>query len=231
QITIVVASATGVPKEFYTKFALYFQQHCHVLLFDYTGIGKSIQELKQLSHLSIKRDWAKDTTLVVEHAATLSPKVFYVAHSVGGHLLGFLPLETQSKIARALFVSCNVPFRDFMPSSGAFLWPVMGEVSAQWCGYFPASTLGLGLDLPKNVGRQWAYWSRFPDYMTHNPKTKQLFDSCTIPFEQVGFEDDHLSNRKGMEQILTLYPSCPRRLHYLKPSDVGERQVGHVGFF
>lgn len=203
KLVILVASATGVPQKFYSKFAAYFSQFGTVVLFDYRGVGQETKVLLDLKSSQIKREWAQDTDAALLYASHLvdNPDLVYIGHSVGGHMIGFL--KNHHLIKRALFVAVSIPhWRNMDLTLNNFLWPTASNLSSLLLGYFPGSRFGLGTDLPRDIGIQWGYWSRFPSYMTHNPDTKALFNQIETPIESIGFTDDDIAKPRGIKKII-----------------------------
>src|SRR5439155_6776181 len=81
-----------------------------------------------------------------------------VAHSVGALLFG--GADHSAELARYAFIGPHTGYwRDYRPRHRlpmALLWHgVMPALTRAW-GYFPASWLGLGDDIPAGIALQWA---------------------------------------------------------------------------
>lgn len=86
---IIVASATGVPQQFYRHFAEYaVALGYQVLTFDYRGVGLSAP--KQLKGFSMSYlDWGQlDLSAAIDSICKDGKPIFVVGHSYGGQALG-----------------------------------------------------------------------------------------------------------------------------------------------
>jgi predicted alpha/beta hydrolase len=230
----LIASATGVLRGYYARFASYLAEHGRtVLTVDYRGIGESRHGSARASDatmrawgeldLSAALDWLVRTTGV--------SSVDYVGHSVGGQLLG--RLAVPERIGRAVLVGSQ--------SGEVRLWPaperwrmtlymyglIPGITSA--VGYLPG-TLGIGEDLPPGVAQQWARWCRTRDYFmgVEGPSLRQAYARVRAPILAFGFDDDPYAPRRAIEALLAFYPNAPKHRRRVR---VEEARVGHFGFF
>ncbi|KAJ3270933.1 hypothetical protein HDV01_007330 [Terramyces sp. JEL0728] len=228
---IVLASATGVPRQYYTQFAQHLVKRAKaVVTFDYRGIGSTIEELKKLKDAIIRREWAWDTDAIVKYVQQVYSdcEILYIGNSVGGHLIAFL--ETLPFLSRILFLSVNSAYHGYLRSKyfGYLFYPSF-VVHSYLHGYCKASQLGLGKDLPVGIGLQWGYWSRFQNYMAHNPETEAKCKSVKSRIHVVCFDDDELATKEGMTSNLYWFSNADIKLMIYRSKDIGS--VGHLGFF
>ncbi|KAI8900961.1 hypothetical protein BC833DRAFT_579838 [Globomyces pollinis-pini] len=229
----LIASATGVIRKFYKSYATYLVSNdpgSIAVTFDYRGIGDSFKDketLKDMKYVNIKKHWVLDTETVLGHYKPV--ETVYIAHSVGGHIMGFLDQQLQKMIIRAFFVGVGIPY--YRNLSINFLWPMHTTITPCFYGHYPASMIGMGEDLPTGVGQQWGYWSRFPDYLCHNEESRTKFKQCNIPIEMIAFHDDFLPEKALYGAPSRLYVNTKRRFLYLDPKDFGFDSIGHLFFF
>ena len=191
-----------------------------------------------MKSVSIKKHWVQDTEKMFDQALLEYPQndytYIYIGHSVGGHLLGFLDGKYQKLISRGFFVGVNIPYWKYLGEFGGRFWIYHSCIASSLYGYYPSSHLGLGLNLPKGVGAQWGYWSRFENYMSHNPKTRAKFYECKVPIEAIGFSDDTIAKEIALKQCTkVLYPQSYRRFIFMDKDDLGlsGKEIGHFKFF
>jgi predicted alpha/beta hydrolase len=103
-------------------------------------------------------------------------------------------------------------------------------------GYFPSALLGMGEPLPAGVARQWARWGRSPGYLSDDTDDagRSLADAhraFRAPVLSLNFSDDFFAPRRAAATLLSWYGGADRELRHLHPGDVGQRRVGHFGFF
>jgi predicted alpha/beta hydrolase len=141
--TVVIHSATGVPRRFYAAFAQHLcDQGFDVLLWDARGIGESAT-LPVGRDPATMRDWGqRDQQAVLRHVRARHPSrpLVIVSHSSGGHLAGLAPL-TACADALILVASGLCDWRDYPVAQwprllGAW-WVAAPVLTALW-GHLPA---------------------------------------------------------------------------------------------
>lgn len=239
---VVIASATGVRRGFYTRFASYLAARgFDVVTFDYRGIGSSRPDEGNSSSVTMRatmratmRDWGElDLAAVVAWAAdTLGDgRVSVVGHSVGGQLLGLLPDPTRIRAA----VTIGAQSGDYrlwpMPSRllMALLWYGVVPSVTKMVGYLPGK-LGIGEDLPPGVALEWARWCRTPDYLVGDggDSRRASFARLQAPVLAYGFDDDGYAPEAAVDALMSFYTGASVERRQLGRSD---GRFGHFGFF
>lgn len=234
---IVIASATGVPQQFYRRFAKYASsQGFSTLTFDYRGIGKS----KPLSLLGFKADffdWAYlDLAAAIDYMSNRSIPLFMVGHSFGGHAFGLLP--NHHKVSRCYFYATGAGWHGWMPFVESLrvrlLWNVVLPILIKWKGYAPFSMLGMGEDLPLDVYKQWRHWCRFPHYFFDDPKVSsdllKKYAEVTTPIIAANALDDLWAQPKSRNAFVEAYKNAPLECVNIDPS-LYSGGIGHIGYF
>lgn len=108
--SVLINSATGVPRRFYAAFATYLaEEHgCAVLTVDFRGHGESVPVggLKELKDVRIWGEWAKnDQAAATQFLKDKFPgrEIVIIGHSVGGHIAPLNPLKAD--VSRYLFIA------------------------------------------------------------------------------------------------------------------------------
>ena len=230
----LVMAATGVPQQYYAKFAAYLADAgFSVLTFDYRGIGRS-RDGELRASTARMRDWAQlDGAAAFAFLRKAHPRISVIGHSFGGQALGLLP-EPES-IAAALIVGSQSGYWKNWPALGrVWMWPVTHfalPFVSRLRGYFPASTLGFGEDLPKGVAIEWARWCRNPTYLVGDLGVQADYARFRAPLRAYAITDDAFAPESAVRALLQLYPSARAEVFRVSPGDVGARQIGHFGFF
>ncbi|PQJ26107.1 alpha/beta hydrolase, partial [Limnobacter sp. SAORIC-690] len=91
---LLICPATGITQKFYFPFARWLaHQGFSVLVFDYRGIGKSLQE-SHVKHCEVKKqDWGLyDMPAALDFLLELTGQngAYLVGHSAGGQLFGLM---------------------------------------------------------------------------------------------------------------------------------------------
>jgi predicted alpha/beta hydrolase len=230
-------SATGVPQEYYGKFAAFLAERgFSVLTLDYRGIGRSLHsELRDVK--ATMRDWARlDGAAALDFLEKELPpggKLLVVGHSFGGQALGLLP--RFQRVAAALVVGSQSGYWRKWPLLGrAWMWPATHVVLpsvARLLGYFPMSRFGLGEDLPAGVAIEWARWCRDPAYLVGALGVQADYAKFSAPLRAYAITDDRFAPPSAVAALLELYPAARSELRRVAPRDLGVRSIGHFGFF
>ena len=233
---IVVASATGVPRGFYRRFAEFAQARgVNVVTIDYRGIGDS--KPATLKNFDMQyADWSTlDLAAAVDFAAERG-KVWLVGHSLGGHAIGQLP---DPNILQAAYVcGAGAGWHGWMPRPERYrvwaMWNVLGPIGTRMYGYHPMSKLGAGEDLPMGVYRDWKRWCALPHYFFDDPEAKAITDKFAdvrIPIGAAVSRDDLWAPPASRDAFFKGYANAAVDPIDLSPTSLGVRQVGHMGYF
>jgi predicted alpha/beta hydrolase len=237
QALVLIASATAVPRQYYGKFARFLTERAlDVLTFDYRGIGGS-RPASLRGFPARMRDWALlDLKAAVDFAAERAggKPLFFIGHSFGGQALGLLP--NNEKVSRAVFVASQIGYWRLFPFPENYRIYAMlnwiGPLVAHSFGYVPG-WLGLGVDLPKNVFLEWAGWCMRPDYLFDDEtlNERKNFLNYRGALRGIGMSDDKWAPPIAVEKLLAHYTGTKAEHITLRPGDIGQRAVGHFGFF
>mmetsp|Transcript_25016 Transcript_25016/g.48869 ORF Transcript_25016/g.48869 Transcript_25016/m.48869 type:complete len:325 (-) Transcript_25016:14-988(-) len=248
---VVISCATGVRRRFYVPFARYLASlGCAALVYDFRGIGDSFALPKsKLNDEDAKVSLLKDTRLrettirhhwgVLDQTAALqfminrypSRELVLVGHSLGGHICGLSPL--RSAIKRVVFVSVNNANHRYA-RNGLARWvetKLVIPLATRLCGYLPTGKLGMFENLPKEAALQWAKWSRHEDYLFSDAVDRALYACFETKILSLSFADDEFGVKSAMENFLSFFPRCTRKLVHTSPEAIGVKKIGHNGFF
>ena len=160
-------------------------------------------------------------------------KVSVVGHSFGGQALGLL--DDPERIASAVMVGSQSGYWKNWPLLGrAWMWPATHLALsgvARLHGYFPASRLGFGEDLPAGVALQWASWCRHPRYLVGALGVDEAYSKMRAPVRAYAITDDAFAPLPAVEALGRLYPNARWETRRVAPRDVGAKALGHFGFF
>lgn len=234
---IVVAGATGVPHEFYRRFAEYMTQYGYqVFTFDYRGVGKSSpKSLKgfDMSYL----DWGQyDLAGAIEYLSQEPLPLLMVGHSYGGHALGLLP--NHEKLLACYTFGTGAGWHGYMPLKERFkvqvVWNIVFPPIVAMTGYLPWSKFNMGSDLPLNVYKQWRKWCKNPKYFFADPEQQHLIEqyaSVKTPIYAVSALDDDWALPASCRAFMQHYRQAPVTYISLQPQDVSMKTIGHMGYF
>jgi predicted alpha/beta hydrolase len=233
---VLVASATGVRRRFYDKFARFLcVRGFGVVAFDYRGIGDS-KKGSLIGFRASMRDWGeKDLAALIDWTAARSDRLMAVGHSAGGQLFGLAP--NNRKVAALVAVAAQSGYWGFWPFPRKYLmaalWYAFVPGLTRACGYFPAKRLHLGEDLPAGVAREWARWCRNPVYMIDADRLpeRRFFETFRAPIRHYSFEDDAYAPKAAVDYLAGCYCNAPKEARHVRPGDVGAAAIGHFGFF
>ena len=231
---VMVMAATGVPQEYYGKFAAYLAERGFtVLTFDYRGIGRSLHGSLRSVRAGM-RDWALlDAAAAFDFIDQSKLKLLVVGHSFGGQAFGLLP--RPERIAGALTVGSQSGYWRNWPLLGrAWMWPATHiglPLVPRLLGYFPGSRLGFGEDLPKEVTIEWARWCRHPKYLVGALGVEREYARFSAPIRLYAISDDRFAPPRAVEALAVLYSNSKPEIRKVDPIDVNSDSIGHFGFF
>ena len=234
---IVLSSATGVPQEFYRRFAVYMTWFGYqVLTFDYRGVGQSAPaSLKgfKMSYL----DWgALDLAGAIDYLAQDQLPIFMVGHSYGGQALGLTP--NHDKVTAMYCFGTGAGGHGYMPFKEKVkvqvIWNIVFPPMVALKGYLPWSKLKMGADLPIDVYKQWRKWCKNPTYFFADPEQQSLiqqYAQVKTPIYAVSALDDDWALPNSRYAFMQHYAQAPMQFINISASDYGLKQIGHMGYF
>jgi len=234
---IVLAPATGVPQSFYAGFAQWLAgQGVHVLRFDFRGVAAS--RPARLRGFEAGFDhWVQDLDAALAHALAYSLAqpgalpVSLVGHSIGGFLAPAAP--NSARLHRLVLVgSQSAYWRDYPNPQRwpmALLWHGLLPALTGLFGYFPASALGLGEDLPRGVAMQWAMrpWRDPWD----EPRFASGYARSLPPVHLIAADDDPFATPAALARVARHLTSSAPQVHTIRAGSQGPRRIGHFKVF
>ncbi len=233
---LVIAGATGVPQQFYRRFAQFAsEQGFETLTFDYRGIGESKPKTLKGFEMNLL-DWGKqDLAAAVEFMSQDDTHVFVVGHSYGGHAFGLLP--NHHKVSGFYVFGTGAGWHGYMPLTEQMkvltMWNLVLPMLTRWKGYCAWSMLGMGEDLPKQAFYQWRYWCRFRHYFFDDPKMlgiEKLYQSVQTPIIAANALDDLWAKPESRDAFIQHYTNASVQYLDLHPDMLGGK-IGHMGYF
>lgn len=232
-------SGTGIPRQLYRPFLEFLAESGYASLsFDYRGIAGS-RPVSLRGFAASVMDWAQLDMPAAQawlEAKYPEHRVQLVAHSMGGQLLGMIP--THARYSQAIAIASgtgywrymSAPFRYFT----AAIWFTFIPITTAFFGYATAKAVGQGEDLPKNVALDWRRWCLRPEYFGPELGTRirpVFFGEVTLPFISYRLSDDPIANDRTVPHLLSFYPNAAVTQHRITPEELGEKRIGHAGFF
>lgn len=238
-LPVLLSPATGVKQHFYLRFAAWLATQGHdVLVFDYRGIGLSLQGRLKDSRATLAEWGQQDQVAALEWLLqrTAAERAVLLGHSAGGQMLGLLPNHTR--VARLVGVSASTGwFRVMRPAFGLKAWfglRCIVPLGILFKGYAPTAALGLGENLPAGVARQWGQWCAAGGYATNASRGRpgqdfhaQVRTSITV----LRAEDDDIANAATVADLLRTLPAAPQETQLVKPAHHGLKALGHLDWF
>jgi predicted alpha/beta hydrolase len=236
----VIASATGVPRRYYSRFAQQLvARGSAVMTFDYRGIGDSLVGSVARSPARF-RDWGiLDIPAAIDFARRSFPAlpICWVGHSYGGFGTGLA--HNNHLIARHLGVATTTADLRLVrsPLARAKVRALLGIVAptlAHGLGYVPGALNGNSLDLPKHVALEWSRWVRTPGFLfgLRDLPERRYFAQQTSALRFLHMSDDPWVERIGIEHLAAQFPCASERsIVEISPAAAGVPRIGHIGFF
>lgn len=233
---VVIAPAMGVRQDYYTAFAEFLSaEGFHVVTNDYTDMGFNAPPTLRHSRVTFA-DWQRDLDALIEAAAAREPDLplLLCGHSLGGQLLG--TLRQRKRVTAALTIASGTGYWGHnrpMTLRLLYLWYVAMPLLTRLFGYFPGRRLGKVGNLPREIALTWARWCRDPQYLMGdaNIRAEAGFDDVNVPILSLSFSDDDYIPKAAVEQLHGFYSHAAVERRHIQPAAVGERRIGHFGFF
>lgn len=240
----IVHCGVGIRAIRYRRFASFLASSgIPTLLYDYRGIGASRPRSLRGFRPGVE-DWAEhDCGGAIAWLRGRYPdaEILAIAHSFGALLVGGAPNSTEQD--RLVLVAGHTGYYgDYHPRYRVpmtALWHGLMPAITLLLGYFPASRLGLGEDIPAKVALQWAF-RRSPDLRPRdsdppNTRVQTMLDRSAElqrPALIVSISDDAFATEGGVKRLLSYYPRLfPLQRVTYTPADAGTRRIGHFGLF
>ena len=238
-LPVLISPATGVKQYFYLRFASWLAEQGHdVLVFDYRGIGLSLQGKLRNCKATLTEWGQKDQVAALEWLLQRSGReqVILLGHSAGGQMMGLM--ANHAKIARVVGVSVSTGW--FSGMRLAF------SLKARWglgffvpigiwlLGYGPTAVIGLGENLPAGVARQWGEWCAAGGYATNATRGRPEMDfhpEVRMPITVFYAEDDDIANAITVDDLMSTFPHSIKQVHRIKLNQIGLTNLGHIDWF
>lgn len=236
---VLISPATGVRQQFYWRFAdwLASQGH-HVMVFDYRGIGLSLDR-PLAGHPAQLVEWGQQDQVAAIQAVLQrsgATQLVLVGHSAGAQMIGLLP--NHHRVARLVGMAASTGWFGGMRTAFALKAKlglgVLVPLATVFKGYAPTSLFGLGENLPAAVGRQWGQWCAAGGYATNAVRHHGAADfhaDVTTPITVFHATDDDIATSATVQDLLRTLPAAPHTVHTVHPADHGLRHIGHLDWF
>jgi predicted alpha/beta hydrolase len=238
-LPVLLSPATGVKQHFYLRFARWLCAQGHdVLVFDYRGIGLSLQGRLADSSATLVQWGALDQAAALQTLLHLSgqDQAVIVGHSAGGQMIGLL--HNHARVARVVGVAASTGWFGGMRPAFALKarlgLRLLVPVGTRLRGYAPTAALGLGENLPAAVARQWGQWCAAGGYATNAVRHHGAADfhaQVRTPLHVLHASDDDIATPATVADLLRTLPHAPHQVQHLRPADHGLRHIGHLDWF
>jgi predicted alpha/beta hydrolase len=233
--TVLINSATAVPRRFYRRFAAEIANAGYeAVTYDYRGIGDSRpQSLRGFE--TRMRDWGLlDMAGVIDWARAENGEtpLFLVGHSVGGQVAGLV--DNAVSVDGMATISAQSGYWGVQGAEqkwlAGFHVHVTFPVLTRLVGYMPWSWLGSATDLPRGAALEWAEWCRNPDYLLGDESLPlDRYAGFEAPVLAYSIGDDKWGTQPAVNAMMSAYPNLERR--HIEPTEHGLDALGHFGYF
>lgn len=239
----IIHCGGGIPAARYRRFADFLSEFgIPVLTYDYRGIGLS-RPAKLRGFVAGIEDWMEyDSAAAIAWLRELFPgdEIIGISHSIGALALGGAPNAAEQD--RLVLIGPHTGYvgdyqaRYRLPM--ALMWHGIMPVLTWALGYFPASRLRLGADLPAQFAMQWAGrvspQMRMPRAEVRRQRMQKVLANCAElerPALVVTISDDAFATPVGARRLLSYLSRLRSRHVVFTPADADTERLGHFGFF
>lgn len=234
---VVIASATGVVKEYYKHFAQYlFEMGIAVITFDYAGIGES-RPISLRNFNTSAQKWAtNDLSTVIDFALQKYPykTLVLIGHSIGGQLIGLCPNALNAK--KIILVAAQSGYYKLWRKSEQLkmlvAWKMLFPFFNFLLGYVPTKKFSAIEDLPGGMAMEWRNWCLSPNYLFDFVGGEDLyFDKIEAEMVSYSTDNDKFASVEATDWISDKYLNSKMKRIHLKPEDFSVKNIGHFGYF
>ncbi|MDG5496693.1 alpha/beta fold hydrolase [Niveispirillum sp. BGYR6] len=240
QAAIVLHGATGVPRDYYARFAAWAAEarQAAVLIYDYRDCGHSAQVPVKQARATMA-DWAvRDQAAALEllHQRFPDLPLEVIGHSLGG--LGLPFHDRADRVVRMVAVASGPAHWSrhppgFVPKALAF-WYLAGPVLTTLLGYMPGWVLGQGAHLPASAYWEWRRWCVTPGFYRRDwgsrlpqPDLSRMKGRLRL----VAIADDPMLPPPVVRDLAGFYPAAQVENHLIEPAAAGVASIGHLRVF
>lgn len=234
----LIIPAMGTGQEYYAAFAKWLAEENYLAsTFDYRGTGLSRSSSLRGFKADIF-DWARlDCRAMVEAISRRAAggPLYWIGHSLGGQILPFVP--NRDRISKMVTIAAGSGYwrENSAPLRRRvwWLWYFVAPIAVRLFGYFPGKRLRKVGDLPRGVMEQWRSWCLSPEYAVgaEGDEVRAQYAQVTTPIFSLSFSDDEFMSARNIESLHGFYFRAPKVMKRIAPREVGERRIGHFGFF
>lgn len=238
-LPVLLSPATGVKQQFYLRFVTWLAAQGHdVLVFDYRGVGLSLQGRLKDNKATLAEWGQQDQVAALDWLLrhTGSDKALLLGHSAGGQMIGLLP--NHHRVARLVGVSASTGWFSGMPLSfrlkARFGLRCLVPLGTLIKGYAPTAAVGLGENLPAGVARQWGQWCAAGGYATNATRgtpERDFHHAVNTPITVLHAADDDIATPATVADLLRTFPSSQKQALRIKPASHGLKTIGHIDWF
>lgn len=237
--TIIVGSAAAVTQKYYFGFCEFLAAHgFDVVSFDFRAIGQSKRRAVTKDSAVGFSTWIdQDYPAVIAYVKARTPnqKLLIVGHSAGGWMPGVS--RSADQIDGILGVGALSGYWRKMARPQRYLhvvaWYLIIPIAIKIFGYWPGWA-GLKLDLPKQLGIEFARWAKHPDFVFSEPGLQATLrvKKFTGVMHLFQFSDDPWGTHAAVADMARHYSQARSALiETITPQQSIHVAIGHFGFF
>ena len=243
---IFFAPAMAVPQLFYKYYLDYLSTLGYLVAsLDFVGMGLSDNGPHKGSTITM-HDWVDDLEVATQWfldnyeailvdlgmaAADIEqlPR-YYVCHSLGGQLFGFL--SNQNQFSKFVAVTSQNGYWKLYKNKYRyfFFWHFAVSPLILLTGHFPKWG-GLGESLPPKVMKTWKKWCTSRNYFFDDANYHPQYEQYQHQILTIGFDDDPWATQMAIEDLYQHYINANLQHWHLDPADFELAAVGHFGYF
>ena len=236
---LTIASALGVTRKHYVRFARYISKFAiATVTFDYRGIGDSGPAWRKDAKggLTALGQCDLDAVLYWTQALTCNQlPLFFIGHSLGTVAFGLAPGNRLT--SRAISVASGNHYSGLQPFpyniARSLFWSTIVPRLTRMHGYFPGRLVGLKLgNLPTSIAIDLAQLCKSRDFVHRSvDKIAETFPEYQGNIWALSFTDDKFISRQAVDELHAKFSTAVLKRSHLSPGDLGLSSIGHFGAF
>lgn len=237
ETVLIIASATGVKQEYYSKFAKFAENNgITVITFDYNGIGRSLK--KPIKELKIDAAYwgSNDLESIIQYTINNYPKSkkVIIGHSIGGQLIGLA--KSSNRLDKIILVAAQSGYWKYWKGIERikmwFNWYILFPFLITTFGYLKSKKISGMENLPRNVANQWRNWGKNREYIFSDKFIIETFyETIKTNITAYSIDDDDFAPKEAVKWMTEKYKNAKIKSVHLNPIDFQTNKIGHFGIF
>jgi len=206
-----------------------------VLRADYRFHGESLPRPSRKFDADMADLHLKDVPALLDELQKRAPGVAHVSggHSLGGQLSALALSSRPEQVKAAVLITTSFPFEQLwsfperaLVMTAFRLMPALGRLH----GKLPAKPLGMGMEIPQALIRDWGRWGRTGRYLSGGVDLGEILKRARGALLSIGASDDtRYAPKVALDAFVDMVPNANVTRWMVTPQEMGATRLEHFG--